>query len=65
MSDQPYDENSTSPHKHSQQTDIHALGGIRNLKRSKRTNVDPRLRLPGQRDRLISLYSFHPAIRSI
>ena len=47
-SDRPDAETSTSQYL---QTNIHALGGIRTHNPSKRTTVDPRLRLPGHRDR--------------
>jgi hypothetical protein len=41
----------------SQQTDIHAPGGIRTRYSSKRTAVDPRLRLRGQWDRQQLIYA--------
>jgi hypothetical protein len=41
---------------HSQETDIHALGGIRTHNPSKRADVDPRLRLRDHWDRLITVY---------
>jgi hypothetical protein len=50
-SNQPVAE--TSTWKHSQQTDIHALGGIRTHNPSKRAAVDPRLRQRGHWDRLL------------
>jgi hypothetical protein len=53
----PSDEWSARPlsdhtHTHSQETDIHTLGGIRNRKRSKQEIVDPRLRPHDHRNRL-------------
>jgi hypothetical protein len=41
---------------YSQETDIHALGGIRAHDPSKRAAVDPRLRPHGHWDRLPSIY---------
>jgi len=42
--------------KHSQQTDIHVLGGIRKCNPKKRAAVDPRLRPHGYRVRLLNTY---------
>jgi hypothetical protein len=41
---------------HSQQTDIHAPGGIRTRNPSKRAAVDPRLRPRGHWDRPLRIY---------
>jgi hypothetical protein len=42
----------THTHSHSQETDIHTPGGIRNRNRSKQESVDPRLRPHEHRNRL-------------
>ena len=51
MSDQPGAETSTWQHKHSQQTDIHDLGGIRTHNLNRRVAADLRLRPRGRRER--------------
>jgi len=51
-SQRPLPDNNTQ---HSQQTDIHAPGGIRTHNPSRRATVDPRLRPRGHWDRLITL----------
>jgi hypothetical protein len=45
---------------HSQETDIHALGGIQYPNPSNRTDADPRLRQPDHRDRLLN-YTVFPS----
>ena len=55
-SDQPDAETSTWQHtQHSQQTEIHAACGFRTHNLSRRVAADPRLRLPGNWDRLEGL----------
>jgi hypothetical protein len=49
--DRPVAETSTRQHKHSQGTNIHASGEIRNHEPSKRSAADLRLRPRGQWDR--------------
>ena len=50
-SDQPDTETSTDNKQHSQQTDIHAPGGILTHNPSKQAGADPRLRPHSQWDR--------------
>jgi len=47
---------------HSQQTDIHASGGIRSHNPSKRAAADPRLRPRGHCDRRLGVYYKHEII---
>ena len=44
---------------HSQDTDIHAPGGIRTRNPSKRAAADPRLRQRGHWDQLVSVIGWH------
>jgi hypothetical protein len=55
--DRPVAETSTWQHKHSQQTNIHAAGGIRTRNPSKRSAADLRLRPRGHWDRRTHLYT--------
>jgi len=48
---QPVSETSTNKTQHTQETDIHALGGIRTRSPNKRAAADLRLRPRGHRDR--------------
>jgi hypothetical protein len=58
-SDQPVAETSTWQHtQHSQQTNIHAPGGIRTRNPSRRAATDPRLRPLGLWDRPVELIGF-------
>jgi hypothetical protein len=56
--DRPVAETSTWQHKHSQETNIHAPGGIRTRDPSKRSAADLRLRPRGHRDRPPQLHEF-------
>ena len=49
-SDQPVAETSSCQHKHSQETDIHAPGGIGTQNSTKRMAADPRLKPQGHWD---------------
>jgi hypothetical protein len=50
---------------HSQETDIHATGGIRTRNPNKRSAADPRLRPRGHRDRLSPIIIKRKCIRQI
>jgi hypothetical protein len=56
-SDRPGAEDSTDNTRHSQETDIHTIGGIRTLKPSKRAAANPRLEPRGYWDRHSVIYS--------